>query len=152
MSTYSARPYRTFQVKKAVKHLRAARTVALIIGCFMVCWTPFTAVTIATVATGSQPAQSAINFFATFMTFASGLVDPVVCLLVNRDFNASFRRIVGLRRRELLRMAAEAFTEASAGTDPEQWGQEGPGGGPRDRFSSIGSDTSSNVHRRHEVR
>jgi len=47
------------------------------------------------------------------LVFASGLVDPVVCVVVNRDFWSSFKALVGLRRRQLLREAAKAFAEAA---------------------------------------
>ena len=126
------------QIRKAVRQVRAARTVALIIGGFFICWTPYTVTTIATVLTGLEPAYD-VNFSANFMAFAGGLVNPIVCLFVNRDFWASFRILVGLRRRELMRLAARAFAEATAETEPAEWGLHGC----RRRFISISSGTSS---------
>jgi hypothetical protein len=121
-----------------MRQVRAARTVALIIGAFFVCYIPYTVVTVMTALTGAEPVYD-VNFAVNFMAFASGLVDPTVCLLVNRDFWASFRILVGLRRRELLRSAALAFAEAIASNEPADWGVDGC----RRRFMSIESGGSS---------
>jgi hypothetical protein len=126
------------QIRKAMRQVRAARTVALIIGAFFVCYIPYTVVAVMTALTGKEPTYD-VNFAVNFMAFASGLVDPTVCLLVNRDFWASFRILVGLRRRELLRSAALAFAEAIASNEPADWGVDGC----RRRFMSIESGSSS---------
>jgi len=75
------------------------------------------------------------------LAFASGLVDPIVCVVVNRDFWSSFRALVGLRRRQLLREAAKAFAEAAAS------GESAAAGGfaARKRFMSNGSGSSSDT-------
>ena len=75
--------------------------------------TPYTITTIITVTTGRNHTYS-VNFAVVFLAFASGLVDPIVCVVVNRDFWRSFKALVGLRRRQLLREAARAFAEAAA--------------------------------------
>ena len=143
------------QVKKALRQARAARTVAIIIGGFLACWTPYIIIiiisssssssstdgwtpyiitTIFTVTTGENH-RYATNFTVIFLAFASGLVDPVVCVVVNRDFWSSFKGLVGLRRRQLLREAAKAFAEAAASGEPA-WTA-------RQRFMSNGSGSSS---------
>jgi len=122
------------QVKRALRQARAARTVAIIIGGFLACWTPYTITTIITVTTG-QTRSYAVNFAVVFLAFASGLVDPIVCVVVNRDFWSSFKVLVGLRRRQLLREAAKAFAEAAASGEPVC--------APRQRFMSNGSGSSS---------
>ena len=90
-------------MKKALRQARAARTVATIIGGFLACWTPYTAVTLSivsrcdggsigewhssrrsgwtpytittiiTVTTGRNHGYS-VNFAVMFLAFASGLV------------------------------------------------------------------------------
>ena len=117
-----------------MRQARAARTVAIIIGGFLACWTPYIITTIFTVTTGENH-RYATNFTVIFLAFASGLVDPVVCVVVNRDFWSSFKGLVGLRRRQLLREAAKAFAEAAASGEPA-WTA-------RQRFMSNGSGSSS---------
>ena len=52
--------------------------------------TPYTITTIITVTTGRNHTYS-VNFAVVFLAFASGLVDPIVCVVVNRDFWRSFK-------------------------------------------------------------
>jgi len=56
-------------------------------------------------------------------------------VVVNRDFWSSFKALVGLRRRQLLREAAKAFAEAAASGEP--------GWTARQRFMSNASGSSS---------
>jgi len=88
------------------------------------------------VTTGRHHGYS-VNFAVMFLAFASGLVDPVVCVVVNRDFWRSFKALVGLRRRQLLRQAARAFAEAAASGES--------GWTARQRFMSNGSGSSSDT-------
>jgi len=99
-------------------------------------WTPYTITTIVTVTTGHNH-NYAVNFAVIFLAFASGLVDPAVCVVVNRDFWHSFKGLVRLRRRQLLREAAKAFAEAAASGEPT-WTA-------RQRFMSTGSGSSSDT-------
>ena len=57
--------------------------------------------------------------------------------MVNRDFWRSFKALVGLRRRQLLREAARAFAEAAASGES--------GLTARQRFMSTGSGSSSDT-------
>lgn len=122
------------KVRKSVKQARAAKTVVIIIGGFIGCWAPCVIILIVTIIRKQYVTVYAVNFIVTFLAFSSCLVDPVVCILVNRDFWTAFKTVVGWRRRELVKQAVDAF--AADSTSASLAGQ-------RDRFFSSYSSMNS---------
>lgn len=122
------------KIRKSVKQARAARTVVLIIGGFIGCWAPYVVNLIVTLVRREHIAGYAVNFVVTFLAFSSCLVDPVVCILVNRDFWSAFKTVIGLRRRELIKQAVDAFAVDSTSASLA---------GQRDRFFSSYSSMNS---------
>lgn len=122
------------KIRKSVKQARAAKTVVLIIGGFIGCWAPYVILLIVTVVRKEYIAGYAVNFVVTFLAFSSCLVDPVVCILVNRDFWSAFKTVIGWRRRELIKQAVDAFAVDSTSASLA---------GQRDRFFSSHSSMNS---------
>jgi len=95
----------------------------------------------------SMGGNDGLAFAVTYLAFASSLIDPLVCILVSRDFWSAFKTLVGIRRRQLVREAIEAFSHA-AGSGYGEGHHVGHGlnwltGQGRDRFLSSDSGMNS---------
>ncbi len=101
-------------IKSSMRQARAFRTVFAIIGCFLACWIPYiTAIAYSIYHQMAIPYT--LEFVVTYLAFSSSIANPSICIFVNKDFKKGLRKILGVRKKEMLMEAVAAFTTATIG-------------------------------------
>ncbi|CAH1774855.1 unnamed protein product [Owenia fusiformis] len=89
--------------KSSIKQSRGLRTIGLIIGCFLICWTPYCILIIRSIITGTAPDYD-VEFIITFLAFANCFANPIICLVVNREFKKAMKKILMPERPRMLHL------------------------------------------------
>ncbi|CAL8114018.1 unnamed protein product [Orchesella dallaii] len=74
------------------KERRAARTLGIIIGAFMICWVPFCIMYILRPKTGDPPIV--IYHLLTWLGYLNSAVNPIIYCIYSKDFKRAFNRLV----------------------------------------------------------
>ncbi|XP_066145211.1 octopamine receptor isoform X1 [Euwallacea fornicatus] len=78
------------------KERRAARTLGIIMGVFVVCWLPFFMMyVIVPFCEWCCPSRRLINFI-TWLGYINSVLNPIIYTIFNMDFRRAFRRLLGL--------------------------------------------------------
>lgn len=84
------------------KERRAARTLGIIIGAFLICWLPFCTMYILRPFTGEPPVV--IYHLLTWLGYCNSACNPVVYCIYNKDFKQVFNRIFCRRKNRVPRI------------------------------------------------
>lgn len=83
------------QLKRINKETKAAKTVAIIIGCFILCWLPFfTIYLMGAFCPGCIPPMMFSVFF--WLGYCNSAINPFVYAYFSRDFRFAFKRLLCL--------------------------------------------------------
>ena len=86
-----------------LKELKAAKTIAVVIGAFVVCWLPF--VTLNVIYSLCNPSQGcpvvnpAVIMVTKWMHYGNSLLNPIIYTVMNRDFRRAFKALLWPRNR-----------------------------------------------------
>ncbi|XP_069140391.1 probable G-protein coupled receptor No9 [Argopecten irradians] len=84
-------------IRKFLRDTKAAKTVAIIVGAFILCWFPFfTIYLIGAFCPDCVPGLAFSIFF--WLGYCNSMINPVIYALFSRDFRFAFRRILRCRR------------------------------------------------------
>ncbi|XP_064456563.1 5-hydroxytryptamine receptor 2B-like [Ornithodoros turicata] len=73
---------------------KAAKTVAIITGVFVICWLPFfVMVILMTLFTSCQPSKLLFSFFL-WLGYANSMINPIIYTIFSPDFRSAFGRIL----------------------------------------------------------
>ncbi|XP_023854041.1 5-hydroxytryptamine receptor 1F-like [Salvelinus sp. IW2-2015] len=78
---------------------RAASTLGLILGAFVVCWMPFFLKEVIVNTCGSCNTSIELADFLTWLGYLNSLINPLIYTIFNEDFKKAFQRLVRCRLR-----------------------------------------------------
>ena len=99
--TSSSTTRRKRRHRDTIKHRKAAKTVSIIVGLFIVLVVPIIAIDLAEML-GAPPAPSMLTRFCVFMIYANNCVNVLVYAGFNQDFRRAFKKIIAKSIRSLL--------------------------------------------------
>ncbi|KAL2098781.1 hypothetical protein ACEWY4_005261 [Coilia grayii] len=81
----------------SIRERRAAQTLGLILGAFVLCWLPFFVKELMAGFGILQPTQHVSNFL-TWLGYANSLINPLLYTSFNEDFKQAFKKLLQCRR------------------------------------------------------
>ena len=81
------------------KDVKAAKTIALLIGLFVICWGPFFAIILCFAYDQSCPVPSSLFNVIKWMEYTSSCLNPVIYTFLNRCYRRAFRKPCKLVRK-----------------------------------------------------
>lgn len=74
--------------------LKAAKTLAIVMGAFIACWSPYIITMLIAVACGAHCLPWQVIKIMKWLHYSNSAVNPIIYTLLNRHFRAAFRRIL----------------------------------------------------------
>lgn len=79
------------------KERRAARTLGIIMGVFVVCWLPFFLMYVIIPFCPSCCPSHKLKNFITWLGYVNSVLNPIIYTIFNLDFRRAFRNLLGMR-------------------------------------------------------
>lgn len=103
-----------------MKELKAAKTLAVVVGAFVICWAPFVTLNViyslcSPILGCPCPVISPEIILATkWMHYGNSLLNPLIYAFTNRDFRTAFKALLCSRNRSFLELALSAGPRRTA--------------------------------------
>lgn len=104
------------------KETRAAKTLAIIVGCFILCWCPFFIMYVTQGITGITINKHVWNFFF-WVGYCNSLLNPCIYAFFSNDYRHAFKKILKCqvksavsRRQGMMRYMASLYVSSSSGS------------------------------------
>ena len=81
------------------KDVKAAKTIALLIGLFVICWGPFFAIILCFAYDQSCPVPSSLFNVIKWMEYTSSCLNPIIYTFLDRSYRRAFRKLCKLVRK-----------------------------------------------------
>ena len=92
------------------KDVKAAKTIAILIGLFVLCWGPFFAIILCYAYDQSCPVPGSLLNIIKWMEYTSSCLNPIIYSCLNRSYRRAFRKLYKLFRS---RQRAESSSSAA---------------------------------------
>ncbi|EEZ99333.1 tyramine/octopamine receptor isoform X1 [Tribolium castaneum] len=79
------------------KERRAARTLGIIMGVFVVCWLPFFLMYVTIPFCPSCCPSKRLKNFITWLGYINSVLNPIIYTIFNLDFRRAFRKLLGMK-------------------------------------------------------
>lgn len=79
------------------KERRAARTLGIIMGVFVVCWLPFFLMYVIIPFCASCCPSDRLKNFITWLGYINSVLNPIIYTIFNLDFRRAFRKLLGMK-------------------------------------------------------
>lgn len=99
------------------KDVKAAKTIAILIGLFVLCWGPFFAIILCYAYDQSFPVPSSLLNVIKWMEYTSSCLNPIIYTFLNRSYRRAFRKLCKLFRKSRYRGES-----SSTGSRPKDGG------------------------------
>jgi len=97
------------------RDVKAAKTIAILIGLFVLCWGPFFAIILCYAYDQSFPVPTSLLNVIKWMEYTSSCLNPIIYTCLNRSYRRAFRKLCHLFRRSRKR----TDTSTSTGSRPK---------------------------------
>jgi len=87
-------PIRASESRNKSKEQKAARTMAVIVVTFIVCWLPFFTMYVIVPFCGSCTVHPRVNMFITWLGYLNSTLNPIIYTIFNPYFRQAFRNII----------------------------------------------------------
>ena len=98
-----------------VTEIKAAKTLGVVIGAFIVCWSPFFALNLSYYVCHCAPPPVAVSV-AKWMHYGNSMLNPLIYGLMNKDFRYSFNKLLSTYLSLLRRDLGARSTQSGAGS------------------------------------
>ncbi|KAL2087391.1 hypothetical protein ACEWY4_016219 [Coilia grayii] len=95
-----APPLRPHRTTPAARERRAALTLGLILGAFVVCWLPFFLKEVIVNSCPSCATSAAVADALTWLGYLNSLVNPLIYTIFNQDFKKAFKKLLAFHCRQ----------------------------------------------------
>ncbi|KAK3577785.1 hypothetical protein CHS0354_003515 [Potamilus streckersoni] len=99
----SRRKLKTLKSKKTpaiLQDKRAAKTLGLVVGCFIVCWLPFFVIELLTPLVPPRTFHPTIVKTVLWLGYLNSACNPIIYTFLNKDFRYAFKRINRTHKKE----------------------------------------------------
>ncbi|KAL0963656.1 hypothetical protein UPYG_G00309170 [Umbra pygmaea] len=83
----------------STRERRAASTLGLILGAFVICWLPFFVKEVIVNTCGSCSTSVELADFLTWLGYLNSLINPLIYTIFNKDFKKAFQKMVRCKHR-----------------------------------------------------
>lgn len=98
----------TISLASHKKHMKSIKVLAMVVGAFIICWSPFVVITIIEMLFFVNDAMILVSLFVFFLALINSVLNPIIYAWKNSEFRTAFKKLLHIR-------SSAVGTEASRG-------------------------------------